>query len=150
MADAKEALDDVNAMLDEFKKDPNGRFNDAQVVFLIKMWTKTSLAMRGTSVYSTLKIWFNKRGNPGKPDDKNPYLSWRDELGGDLIAFRKALSDGGDAAIRSAWETATNTMRDFVEDYRNRYKPDSTQDKGFARQVTVAFLALDKEIKAGG
>ena len=148
--DTKEALDDANAMDKLFSDDPYGKLNDAKVAFLIKMWAKASLAVRDSGTYTTLKTWLNKRGDPGKPSDTNPMLSWTDSLVSDLRAFKRALGDGSEEGIRRTWKAATDTMVAFVEDYRNKYKRGSNQDLALAHQVRVAFLALDKELAPAG
>lgn len=149
MVDTKEALDDLEAMLKEFRKDPYGKFNDARVVWLVTTWVKFAVASKGSGMYTPLKVQFLKRGNPGKPSKTNSNLTWRVEVYADLVELKNAMSENKDNPNPHKFDAAEDSMVAFVEDYRNQYKRDSKEDKTFDNQLRTAFLKLEKELAAG-
>ncbi|HUI58051.1 MAG TPA: hypothetical protein VLY04_23920 [Bryobacteraceae bacterium] len=149
MPDPKEALDDVSEMISSLQKDPYAKLNDTKVVWLLKMWTKAALAIKGSSVFGGMKLIFTRRGNPGKPSDKNPSITWRDELYADLVAYKKAISFNSDNPDPTAFQAAQDAMVGLVEEYRNNYRRDSKQDKAFDHQVRLIFIQEEKAMAAG-
>lgn len=142
MADPKEAMDDVNQMINELQKDPYAKLTDAKVLMLIKLWVRATVAMKGSSVAPTLKIFFLRKGNPGKPNPKNTSVTWKDELYADLLEYKKAISFNQDNPEPRTFDGVMNAMTGLVEDYRNQQK--KAQDVVFEHQLTIL---LNNEVK---
>ena len=145
MTDAKEAYDDLQEMLKEFRKDPYGKFKDDRVIWLVTMWLKVAVAAKGPGMYSPLKLQFLKKGKPGKPPTST-FTTWKQEAYAALMEFKDAMSQNKDNPNPQKFENATNDMVGFVQEFRGQYKPDSTQDKGFENSLRAAFMKLDKEM----